>query len=441
MSIIIELLEKIDVLKTELDSLRPIPTDRMARILQKLRLDWNYHSNSMEGNTLTLSETRAFLMYGVTAKGKPFRDYLEMRGHNEALKKLEQVIHKDLRLTENVIKDFHKMILVEPFQDDLAEINPGEYKKIANYLYSPQGERIDFEPPEEVARLMNELVNWTNNHLFSEELSKKGQRKYNFHSVLVACYAHLRFIRIHPFGDGNGRMGRIFMNMILMIKGYMPVIVRLENREAYYNVLNQSDVNNIEPLAVFIAEQLIESLELTIKGAKGESIEDADDWQKELSLLQLAMKQKDVSDTIKKSSELILKLYETSFRAIFQRFFEKMFSFESFFDEFENLSLINAHRSTDDKGLIYLDKFLQNQPDVQAICVSTIGKNWRHKHSETSVFSLDLIIEFHDSVYKIKANGLSFEKPYIELLTFEEIDALIQAVGKLGLEKIKKVIS
>ena len=188
MSTIIELLEKIDVLKTELDSLRPIPTDRMARILQKLRLDWNYHSNSMEGNTLTLSETRAFLLYGVTAKGKPFRDYIEMRGHNEALKKLEQVVHKDLRLTENVIKDFHKMILVEPFQDELAEINPGEYKKFSNYLYSPQGERIEFEPPEEVARLMNELVNWTNNHLFSEELSRKGQRKYNFHPVLVACY-------------------------------------------------------------------------------------------------------------------------------------------------------------------------------------------------------------------------------------------------------------
>ena len=437
---IVELLAKIDTLKDELDSLRPIPMDRMARVLQKLRLDWNYHSNSMEGNTLTMTETRAFLLYGITAKGKPFRDYIEMRGHNEALKKLEEVVHKDLRLTERVIKDFHKMILVEPFQDEIAEINPGEYKTFSNYLYSPQGERIDFEPPEEVPRLMNELVNWTNNHLFSEELSRKGQRKYHFHPVLVACYFHLRFIRIHPFGDGNGRMGRILMNMILMIKGYMPAVVRLENREDYYNALNQSDTNNIEPLATFIAEQLIDSLEMTIRGAKGESIEDVDDWQKELSLLQLAMQQKDVSDTIKKSPELILKLHDTSFRAVFLRFFEKMASFRSFFEKFETTTHINGIHSTDEIGITYLDKFLPSSIDVHSITASCIGKNWKHNFAETSLFRLDLIIEFDDYVYKIKANGLSFEKSYIELPTDEEIDALIQAFGKLGLEKIKKII-
>lgn len=440
MPTVIELLEKADALKDKLDNLRPIQTDRMARVMQKLRLDWNYHSNSMEGNTLTLTETRAFILYGITAKGKPFRDYIEMRGHNEALKQLEQVVHKDLRLTERIIKDFHKTILVEPFQDELAEINPGQYKKFGNYLYSPQLERIDFEPPEEVPRLVNELVNWTNNHLFPEELSRKGKRKYDFHPVLVACYFHLRFIRIHPFGDGNGRMGRILMNLILMIKGYMPVVVRLENREEYYSVLNQSDTNNIEPLAVFILQNLIESLELTIKGAKGESIEDADDWQKELSLLQLAMKSNDVSDKIKKSPELVLKLYETSFRAFFLQFFQKMSSFNSFFEEFENLTLINGSRSTNDVGMDYLDKFIPNNPNISSIYATCIGKNWKYKFSETSLFRLDIMIEFHDYIYKIKANGLSIEKLYIELLTGEEIDNLIQVVGKLGLEKIKNVV-
>ena len=271
---IIDLLEKADSLKNELDNLRPIQTDRMARVMQKLRLDWNYHSNSMEGNTLTLSETRAFILYGITAKGKPFRDYVEMRGHNEALKQLEAVVHKDLRLTERIIKDFHKTILVEPFQDELAEINPGQYKKFGNYLYSPQLERIDFEPPEEVPRLINELVNWTNNHLFSEELSRKGKRKYDFHPILVACYFHLRFIRIHPFGDGNGRMGRILMNLILMIKSYMPVIIHVENREEYYNALNQSSELNFEPLVIFIQQGIVDSLELTIDYIKNEQIED-----------------------------------------------------------------------------------------------------------------------------------------------------------------------
>jgi Fic family protein len=436
MATIIDLLEKADNLKEILDSLRPIPVERMARVMQKLRLDWNYHSNGMEGNTLTLSETRAFILYGVTAKGKPFRDYIEMRGHNEALKKVEEIVHKDLRLTERIIKDLHKMVLVEPFQDELAEINPGQYKKFSNYLYSPQGERIDFEPPEEVARLVNELVNWTNNHLFPEELTRKSKQKYDFHPILVACLFHLRFIRIHPFGDGNGRMGRILMNLILMIKGYMPIIVKLENREAYYAALNQSDVQNIEPLAVFMLEELIESLELTIRGAKGESIEDTDDWQKEVSLLQLAMTQKGTDNAVKKSHELISRLYELSFRQLFVNFFQKMTSFNAFFDHFDTFSLINNSHPIDDSERIHLEEFAH----INSLSATWIGKNWQHNLAETTSFRLDLWIELHDNHYTIKANGLILEKQYIELLSGEEIEALIQAVGKLGLEKIKQVM-
>jgi Fic family protein len=440
MTTLIEYIEKIDELKKELDGLRPIPPDRMARVMQKLRLDWNYHSNSIEGNTLTLSETRAFILYGVTAKGKPFRDYLEMRGHNEALKKVEEIVHKELRLTEKVIKDLHKMVFVEPFQDELAEINPGQYKTLPNYLYSPLGERIDFEPPEEVPRLVNELVNWTNNHLFSEELSRKSKRKYDNHPVLVACLFHLRFIRIHPFGDGNGRMGRILMNLILMIKGYMPVIIKYENREEYYTVLNQSDVQNIEPLAFFVCKQLIESLELTIKGAKGESIEDFDDWQKELSLLQLAVQNKEISEPIKKSKELILKLYELSFRPLFSRFFEKMTSFKSFFEKIDNYTTIKERNTIGHKGLEPLDKSILKYENLTSIQAHILSEKWKHDFNETTLFRLDLIIEFDEFNYVIIANGLSIKKQYSELISEEESDLIIQTVGKMGLEKIRKII-
>jgi Fic family protein len=440
MTTLIEYIEKIDELKKELDGLRPIPPDRMARVMQKLRLDWNYHSNSIEGNTLTLSETRAFILYGVTAKGKPFRDYLEMRGHNEALKEVEEIVHKELRLTEKVIKDLHKMVFVEPFQDELAEINPGQFKTLPNYLYSPLGERIDFEPPEEVPRLINELVNWTNNHLFPEELSRKSKRKYDFHPVLVACLFHLRFIRIHPFGDGNGRMGRILMNLILMIKGYMPVIIKYENRDEYYNVLNQSDVQNIEPLAFFILKQLIESLELTIKGAKGESVEDTDDWQKELSLLQLAVQNKADSEPVKKSHALILKLYELSFRPLFSRFFEKMSSFNSFFKKIDNHTSIKERFTIGHKGLEPLDKSILKYENPTSIQANVLSDSWKHDSGQSIVFQLGLIIEFDEFNYVVKANGLSIKKQYSELITEEESDLIIQTVGKMGLEKIRKII-
>lgn len=124
------LLNHIDKLKTELDSYRPISGERMNRIMQKLHLEWNFNSNSMEGNMLTKTETRQLLYYGITAKGKPLKDHIEMRGHDQALKKLEGLIHKEFKLTESLIKDFHLMILEGSvsLQEKEVEINPGHWK-------------------------------------------------------------------------------------------------------------------------------------------------------------------------------------------------------------------------------------------------------------------------------------------------------------------------
>ena len=289
------LIKKMDELRDELDTLRPIPEDRLNRLNQKLRLDWNYHSNSIEGNTLTASETRAFLLHGITSNGKPFRDYIEMRGHNEALKKLEDIVHQDLNITEKLIKEFHKIIVVEPY-DGEAEINPGEYKTMPNYLYSPSGERIDFEPPQEVPRLMNELINWLNNHI---DPPKRKKKKYDLHPLLIACGFHVRFIQIHPFGDGNGRMARILMNLILMLCAYVPAVIKLEKRKEYYIALNQSTLDNMEPLAEFVAEECIQSLEMAVKAAKGESIDEPEDLDKKIALLEKELEAVDPNEEVK----------------------------------------------------------------------------------------------------------------------------------------------
>ena len=289
------LIKIMDELRDELDTLRPIPEDRLNRLNQKLRLDWNYHSNSIEGNTLTASETRAFLLHGITSNGKPFRDYIEMRGHNEALKKLEDIVHQDLNITEKLIKEFHKIIVVEPY-DGEAEINPGEYKTMPNYLYSPTGERIDFEPPLEVPRLLNELINWLNNHI---DPPKRKKKKYDLHPLLIACGFHVRFIQIHPFGDGNGRMARILMNLVLMLCGYVPAVIKLEKRKEYYIALNQSTLENMEPLAEFVAEECIQSLEMAVKAAKGESIEEPEDLDKKIALLEKELEAVDPNEEVK----------------------------------------------------------------------------------------------------------------------------------------------
>lgn len=305
------LIKKMDELRDELDTLRPIPEDRLNRLNQKLRLDWNYHSNSIEGNTLTASETRAFLLHGITSNGKPFRDYIEMRGHNEALKKLEDIVHQDLNITEKLIKEFHKIIVVEPY-DGEAEINPGEYKTMPNYLYSPSGERIDFEPPQEVPRLMNELINWLNNHI---DPPKRKKKKYDLHPLLIACGFHVRFIQIHPFGDGNGRMARILMNLILMLCAYVPAVIKLEKRKEYYIALNQSTLDNMEPLAEFVAEECIQSLEMAVKAAKGESIDEPEDLDKKIALLEKELEVIDSNDEVKIqfNKDVFFEIYDSWF--------------------------------------------------------------------------------------------------------------------------------
>ncbi len=274
-----QIIEKLDRLKIELDELRPTDADALHRLNQKLRLEWNYHSNSIEGNSLTLSETKSFLLFGMTAKGKPFRDYVEMEGHNKALKKLEAMVSTDLRITEKLIKDFHKMILVEPDTDAEAEINPGHYKKRNNYLYSETGERIDFTDKDDVPALVNDLVNWLNNQISPPKRQKK---KYSLHPLLIAAQFHVRFVKIHPFGDGNGRMARLLTNLILMLTGYTPAIVKKEMRTAYYLSL---DDNSTENFSVFLGKACIETMELAIKAAKGKPLEEPEDWKKEVDLL------------------------------------------------------------------------------------------------------------------------------------------------------------
>src|SRR4051812_17707494 len=111
-----ELIYRIDALKNEIDALRPLSAEIEGRIMQKFRLDWNYHSSNIEGNSLTYGETKTFLLHGLTAEGKPLKDHLEIKGHNEAIQGLEDIIKGERPLTEHAIKSLHQVILGEPYE-------------------------------------------------------------------------------------------------------------------------------------------------------------------------------------------------------------------------------------------------------------------------------------------------------------------------------------
>jgi Fic family protein len=220
-------IEKALQLKLELDKLRPISAEQEDKIMQKFRLDWNYHSNHLEGNSLTYGETRNFLMHGVTASGKPFKDYLEIEGHNNAIKLVEEVIKQQRPLTENFIRDIHTLILKEPYQTDAITIDGkptkktieiGKYKTSDNHVKTITGEIFYFATAQETPAKMNDLMLW-----YKEEI---GYSSVN--PIILSAEFHYKFVRIHPFDDGNGRIARILMNFILMQFGFPPAIIKTE---------------------------------------------------------------------------------------------------------------------------------------------------------------------------------------------------------------------
>ncbi|MBK8724411.1 MAG: Fic family protein [Saprospiraceae bacterium] len=278
-------------LKSELDELRPISSELELKIMQQFRLDWNFHSNHIEGNTLTFGETKALILFNITAQGKPLKDHLEITGHNQVLKTIEDLVKTDYPLTENFIRELHTILLKSSYEVDAItpdgqpskkKIEIGRYKTTPNHVITKTGEIFRFASPEETPAKMHDLLDWYSKKLITPDLNP----------IFLAAEFHYSFIRIHPFDDGNGRIARILMNFILMKYGFPPVIIRTEYKINYFSALQQvdSDTSKIEIFIEYIAENLVKSLELMINGAKGNIIEEQDTINKEILILEEKLK-------------------------------------------------------------------------------------------------------------------------------------------------------
>ena len=278
------ILDKIDRLKAEIDALRPLEPKLETRILDKFRLEWNYHSNALEGNMLSLGETRAFLLEGITAQGKPFKDYLDIKGHDEAIDYLIGFLRNDESLTEVDIRRLHEILLVGPYYVDAKapdgnigrrKVEPGRYKRHPNHVETVTGKIHYYATPEETPARMKDLMEWYHEQDDGEEL----------HPVIVAALLHHRFVEIHPFDDGNGRMARLLTNLSLMKHSYPPVLIRKEDRGEYFLALAEADEGDPEGIIDFLAQRVRASLDLYLRGARGEDITALGDFDKRLALL------------------------------------------------------------------------------------------------------------------------------------------------------------
>jgi len=224
---LIQLFQKADVLKTQIDKQKNENPNLWATILQKLKVDWTYNSNSIEGSTLSRGDTHFFLTEGLTVEGKPFKDFLDAKNHLEAIDYLYEIVSSQRGISEGLIKELNALILsgisYTNAQDDKGNptrkrATPGEYKKQPNHVLLTNGEIHQHVEPIHVQAQMQELVEWI------DESSK------TLHPIFVASIIHYNLVRIHAFDDGNGRGARILMNLILMNKGFFPAVVKSEKK-------------------------------------------------------------------------------------------------------------------------------------------------------------------------------------------------------------------
>jgi len=232
--------EEIDEKRKLLDSKRPFSKTAIDNLKKYYDVEFTYNSNAIEGNTLTRIQTKLIIEEGITiGKGKTLKEHLEVINHKEAIDYIEDIVRKDIDISETVIKNLHYIIL-----KSINNEGAGIYRNV-NVLISGSKHR----PPEHflVEDQMRELVCWYN------------ENKTKLHPVELAAVFHHKYTYIHPFIDGNGRSARLLTNLILMRSGYPICVVRMEDRDEYMNALEKASINNDYTDFIKIIEKAVDS--------------------------------------------------------------------------------------------------------------------------------------------------------------------------------------
>jgi Fic family protein len=219
--------------KKRLDKFRPLPPTLVTRLKQQMTIEYAYNSNAIEGNTLTLQETKLVIEEGITIQGKSIPETLEAKNHPQAIKYIENLITGRNEINEKTVLRTHKLIMTNIAED------AGHYRttraKITGASFTPP-------PSPEVKPKINELLKWL----------EENPDEYT--PIELAAVFHHRFVQMHPFTEGNGRTARLLMNAILMKKGYPFItIVPKRDRPKYLKALLEADLGNTSAFVNFVA--------------------------------------------------------------------------------------------------------------------------------------------------------------------------------------------
>ena len=237
------ILADIEAKKTRLSELRPLTAGEVERLREEFMVEFTYNSNAIEGNTLTLKET-AMALEGMTIDQKPLKDHLEAVGHRDAFLYVQDIATKDMPISESVIKNIHSLVLINRPEDK------GVYRRIPVRIMGAYTEPLQ---PYMVLPAMEGL------------LIEDKKRAETMNIIERIARFHLEFEGIHPFIDGNGRTGRLILNLDLIRNGYPPINVKFTDRKRYYEAFDayyrDNDASKMTDLiAEYVSERLDEYL-------------------------------------------------------------------------------------------------------------------------------------------------------------------------------------
>ena len=402
-----ETIDKIGILLERIKTSDKISDEQLKKFNDKIRLEFNFNSNHIEGNTLTYGETKLLLIFGKTEGVHELREFEEMRAHDVAFKFIKDIAGDiNFKLTENTIRELNKIILVSPFwkeaktdngQNTRREIKIGQYKEFPNSVRLQNGEIFEYASPLETPIKMKELLDWYHLESNKKELSP----------IEIAAIFHHKFVLIHPFDDGNGRIARLLMNYILIKNELTPVVIKSSDKKNYLNALNQADSGNLNAFIKYIGEQVLWSLELYIKAINNESIEEVDDIDKEIEILKRKLTtKKDI--IIKKEREIIHEFLVKLLDPLFFKIYNKHTRFNELF--YENSTYLN---------IIYDNREFKKEKynHIQSI-VDVIRGEYKYGVSNKLTYEVEYELILKGYKKHINANNLDYKLKF----RFEEFN-------------------
>lgn len=412
--------------------MQPLKPEYQSRLERKFMLEFNYNSNHIEGNTLTYGQTEMLLMFGKVVDEANMKDLEEMKAHNVCLKMMQtEAGEKDKPLTETFIRQLHNTLLREDYtvyrqQPDGSTtsyvVHAGVYKTRPNSVMTVTGERFEYASPEETPALMNDLAGWYNDE------ARRGVMS----PIELASVFHYRYIRIHPFEDGNGRIARLLVNYILTRHGYPMIVVKSKDKENYLTALNRCDVavgptpsdgahaclEQLAPFVGYMSKCVERALIVGIRAAHGENIEDADDWKKNLKL-----KYRDKLSKPALNDEFLTNVLNNVYQPLLNRIDSELSEFYSIFSAFR-WDPDTAQYDFDNVNNIYSSAMIVTTPTAVTTATMIIAIRLL---IQQFAYNIDVSLTDGRGYFKSLYNK---ELSYLESLSEQDATDIINVIGR-----------